>query len=82
MTWNLSPAAGPWLATHLWDYYDFTRDIAFLKEHYGLEDVSGEGGHEIWESEYDRLMNDLDTRYSVRYIDMMNEIDKIRSEGK
>ena len=36
MTWNLSPAAGPWLATHLWDYYDFTRDIAFLKDHYGL----------------------------------------------
>lgn len=54
----------------------------YLKEHYGLEDVSGEGGHEIWESEYDRLMNDLDTRYSVRYTDMMNEIDKIRSEGK
>ena len=30
MTWNLCPMAGPWLATHLWDYYDFTRDTAFL----------------------------------------------------
>lgn len=31
MTWNLCPMAGPWLATHLWDYYDFTRDTAFLR---------------------------------------------------
>lgn len=32
MTWNLCPVAGPWLATHLWDYYDFTRDTAFLRD--------------------------------------------------
>lgn len=32
MTWNLCPMAGPWLATHLWDYYDFTRDTAFLRD--------------------------------------------------
>ena len=32
MTWNLCPMAGPWLATHLWDYYDFTRDTSFLRE--------------------------------------------------
>jgi alpha-L-fucosidase 2 len=25
MSWNFSPFAGPWLATHLWNYYDFTR---------------------------------------------------------
>lgn len=31
MTWNLCPMAGPWLATHLWDYYDFTRDTSFLR---------------------------------------------------
>jgi alpha-L-fucosidase 2 len=31
MTWNLCPMGGPWLATHLWEYYDYTRDIAFLK---------------------------------------------------
>lgn len=31
MTWNHCPMAGPWLATHLWDYYDFTRDTAFLR---------------------------------------------------
>ena len=30
MSWNFSPFAGPWLATHLWDYYDYTRDRQFL----------------------------------------------------
>lgn len=32
MSWNFSPMAGPWLATHLWEYYDYTRDKKFLKE--------------------------------------------------
>lgn len=36
MSWNLSFTSGPWLAVHLWDYYDYTRDIGFLKEHYRL----------------------------------------------
>lgn len=31
MSWNFSPVAGPWLATHVWDYYDYTRDLKFLK---------------------------------------------------
>lgn len=31
MQWNLCPVAGPWLATHLWEYYDFTRDKNFLR---------------------------------------------------
>lgn len=31
MNWNLCPVAGPWLATHLWEYYDFTRDKNFLR---------------------------------------------------
>lgn len=31
MSWNFSPVAGPWLATHLWNYYDYTRDTAFLR---------------------------------------------------
>ena len=30
MSWNFSPFAGPWLATHLWDFYDYTRDRQFL----------------------------------------------------
>ncbi len=30
MSWNFSPFAGPWLATHVWDYYDYTRDRNFL----------------------------------------------------
>lgn len=32
MTWNFSPVAGPWLATHVWNYYDYTRDLDFLKQ--------------------------------------------------
>jgi len=31
MEYNLSPAAGPWLATQLWDYYDYTRDLNWLR---------------------------------------------------
>lgn len=32
MSWNFNPMAGPWLATHVWDYYDYTRDWRFLKD--------------------------------------------------
>lgn len=32
MSWNFNPMSGPWLATHVWDYYDYTRDKKFLKE--------------------------------------------------
>ena len=32
MSWNFNPMAGPWLATHVWDYYDYSRDVKFLKE--------------------------------------------------
>ena len=32
MAWNFNPMAGPWLATHVWEYYDYTRDKKFLKE--------------------------------------------------
>ena len=31
MSWNFSPFAGPWLATHVWNYYDYTRDTDFLR---------------------------------------------------
>lgn len=30
--WNYNPAAASWLATHLWDIYDYTRDIDYLRE--------------------------------------------------
>ncbi len=32
MSWNYNPVAASWLATHLWDYYDYTRDRKFLRE--------------------------------------------------
>lgn len=32
MSWNFNPMAGPWLTTHIWEYYDYTRDKKFLKE--------------------------------------------------
>lgn len=32
MAWNFNPMAGPWLATHIWEYYDYTRNRNFLKE--------------------------------------------------
>lgn len=36
MSWNLNPMAGPWLCTHIWDYYDYTRDKDFLR-HVGYQ---------------------------------------------
>ena len=36
MEWNFCPVAGPWLATALWDHYDYTRDSTFLREVYPL----------------------------------------------
>lgn len=32
MSWNFNPMAGPWLATHVWEYYDYTQNLKFLKE--------------------------------------------------
>ena len=32
MGWNYNPMAGPWLATHLWEYYDYTRNKDFLRK--------------------------------------------------
>lgn len=32
MSWNYNPSAGPWLATQLWEYYDYTRDRQWLRD--------------------------------------------------
>lgn len=32
MSWNYNPMAASWLATHLWDYYDYGRDKDFLRK--------------------------------------------------
>ena len=34
--WGLWPTGGAWLCTHLWDFYDYTRDIDFLRSVYPL----------------------------------------------
>ena len=61
-------------------YTDFF--VRYIKDHYGIEDWSDRGGHEAWEKEYERLMSDLDTKYQVRYIDMMADIKAAEKEGK
>ena len=32
--WGYWPMGGPWLCQHIYEHYDFTRDIEFLKEYY------------------------------------------------
>ncbi|WP_293714713.1 glycoside hydrolase N-terminal domain-containing protein [uncultured Parabacteroides sp.] len=32
--WGLHPTGGAWLASHLWDYYNFTNDRQFLRRAY------------------------------------------------
>lgn len=34
--WGLWPLGGAWLCTHLWDHYDYSRDIGFLRQAYPL----------------------------------------------
>jgi alpha-L-fucosidase 2 len=34
--WGLWPTGGAWLCTHLWDFYDYTRDLGFLRSVYPL----------------------------------------------
>lgn len=31
--WGATPLSGPWLARHVWDHYEFTGDIEYLKNH-------------------------------------------------
>lgn len=32
MSWNYNPMAASWLATHLWEAYDYSRDVKFLRQ--------------------------------------------------
>lgn len=36
MSYNFNPMAGPWLATHLWEAYDFTRNKAYLASYWPI----------------------------------------------
>lgn len=31
--WGATPLSGPWLARHVWDHYEFTGDIDYLRDH-------------------------------------------------
>lgn len=35
-TWGMFPNGGAWLATHLWEHYQFTCDTLFLAEYYPI----------------------------------------------
>ncbi len=35
-TWGMFPNGGAWLATHLWEHYQFTGDTLFLAEYYPI----------------------------------------------
>ncbi|SEN11325.1 alpha-L-fucosidase 2 [Sphingomonas gellani] len=34
--WGMWPTGGAWLCTHLWEHYDYTRDLDFLRSVYPL----------------------------------------------
>ncbi|MCD2324396.1 glycoside hydrolase family 95 protein [Sphingomonas sp. IC-56] len=34
--WGLWPTGGAWLCTHLWEHYDYSRDLGFLRQAYPL----------------------------------------------
>ncbi len=52
--WGMWPTSGAWLATHLWDHYDFTRDLDYLRSVYPLMRGAAEFFH-------DTLQDDLAT---------------------
>lgn len=31
--WGATPLSGPWLARHVWDHYEFTGDVEYLRNH-------------------------------------------------
>ena len=35
-TWGMYPSGGAWLATHLWEHYQFNQDVDFLREWYPI----------------------------------------------
>ena len=51
----------------------------YIKEHYGVSDRRGDSRYDSWEKQYDRLMENLDTRYFVNYIDMMETVNQVRN---
>lgn len=61
-------------------YSDFFYN--YIKVKYDMGDMRGAKGSEAWETEYDRLMSDLETKYQDRYTGMMSKIEKIEKEGR
>ena len=54
----------------------------YIMENYDIKDIRGEAGHDVWEKEYERLMSDLDGKYSDKYNEMMQYIKTIEAEGE
>ena len=40
--WGMHLSAGAWLCSHLWEHYDFTRDVAYLRKAYPIMKGSAE----------------------------------------
>lgn len=40
VSWGTYPMGGPWMSRHIWDYYEFTGDIEFLRN-FGYEILKG-----------------------------------------
>jgi alpha-L-fucosidase 2 len=56
--WGMWPTGGAWLCKHLWDHYDYSRDLAFLADVYPLM----KGAAEFF---LDTLVPDPSGRYLV-----------------
>ena len=50
----------------------------YIKENYGVPDRRGDSKYDSWEEQYNRLEENLDTRYFVNYIDMMETVNQVR----
>jgi hypothetical protein len=61
-------------------YTDYMSD--YIKAHYDIPDRRGDDDHASWESEYERLMENMDTTYAEKYAAMMARVDEVEAGGK
>ena len=51
----------------------------YIKEQLGVTVRRGDSRYDSWDKQYDRLKENLDTRYFVNYIDMMETVNQVRN---